>query len=203
MDQLGQIADSGTYECLVQRQTYFSEHQSDTSPKSAPTEPIPTKAQELEASREEYQSRVQTKVDDLRRKKGDLKSFTYYLGAMGRLGFLAFVIGTSAYVVLNAIFGVWLVWWADDTHGAHSLGYWLGLYATWAVLITLGVLATPVYVPCQGFPTIILTFCRYFFTTLATKASRMMHADLLKSTMRSVQYFGFLLFDYSGTRTMG
>jgi hypothetical protein len=143
MSQDGIISDSGTYEDLLQRHSYFSEHRDPRSlPRSSAV--IPAQAQELETSRVEYESRLQTKLDDLQRKKGDWKSLMYYLSAMGWLGFFAFVVGTGAYVVLNAVFGVWLVWWAEDADGRHSLGFWLGLYATWAVLITLGGLATPV-----------------------------------------------------------
>ncbi|OBS25287.1 hypothetical protein FPOA_05820 [Fusarium poae] len=168
MDCNGQMSDSGNYDDLVQRHSYLSEHQ-DPVPTQPYSSDTPSQAQELETSLGEYESRLQVKLDDLQRKKGDWKSFMYYLKAMGWLGFFAFVAGTSAYVVLNALFGVWLVWWADDTDGSHGLGFWLGLYATWAVLITLGVLATPVY----------------FFTSLATKASHVMHADLLTATMRA------------------
>ncbi|RGP61682.1 ABC multidrug transporter [Fusarium sporotrichioides] len=168
MGQNGQMSDSGNYEDLVQRHSYLSEHHL-TSSTQPPSTVVTVQAQELEASRGEYESRLQVKLDDLQRKKGDWKSLMYYLSAVGWLGFFAFVAGTSAYVALNALFGVWLVWWAEDTNGSHGLGFWLGLYATWAVLITLGVLATPVY----------------FFTSLATKASHVMHADLLKATMRA------------------
>ncbi|KAF5020200.1 hypothetical protein F66182_7765 [Fusarium sp. NRRL 66182] len=169
MDQDGQVIDSGSYQELAERQQYFSEHQK-TNP-TAPASPkdIASQSQELEASRGEYEARLQAKVDDLRRKKGDWNSFIYYLGAMGWLGLFLFVTGTVLYVVLNAIFGVWLVWWAGDTDGSRGLGYWLGLYATWAVLITLGVLITPIF----------------FFTKLASKASHVMHAELLTATMRA------------------
>ncbi|KAM0344913.1 hypothetical protein ACHAPU_007046 [Fusarium lateritium] len=126
MDQDGQIIDSG----------------------SSPTTCLgesPAQVKELEASRGEFEAQLQTKVDDLRRKKGDWRSFTYYLGAMGWLGFGISVIGTGFNVVLNAIFGVWLVWWAEDVDGSRGLGYWLGIYATWAILILIGILITPMF----------------------------------------------------------
>ncbi|KAM0484837.1 hypothetical protein ACHAP7_002853 [Fusarium lateritium] len=168
MNQDGQVIDSGTYDELVKRQEYFSQHQA-ISPITRPSGDSPVQVNELEISRGEYEARLQTKIDDLQRKKGNWRSFIYYLGAMGWFGLFYFVAGTALYVVLNAVFGVWLVWWAEDTYGDHGLGYWLGLYAMWAVLITLGVLATPVY----------------FFTKLAYKASHAMHSDLLVATMRA------------------
>ncbi|KAM0230001.1 hypothetical protein ACHAPO_009553 [Fusarium lateritium] len=144
MNHNGQVIDSGSYEELVTRQEYFAKHQTaHSSHPSSSEEELPAIVRELETSREEYEARLQTKVDDLRRKEGDWKSFTYYLGAMGWLSFIVFVAGMAIYLVLNAIFGVWLVWWGEDTDGNRGLGYWLGLYATWAVLITLGMLVTP------------------------------------------------------------
>lgn len=144
MDQDGQVIDSGPYADLVTRHEHYSRHQTENSSQpSSSSEDAPLQVKELEATRGEYEARVQTKVDDLRRKKGDWRSFTYYLGATGWVGFSIFVACLSSYMVLNAIFGVWLVWWGEDTLGSRGLGYWLGLYATWAVLITIGFLLTP------------------------------------------------------------
>ncbi|KAF5548078.1 multidrug resistance-associated [Fusarium phyllophilum] len=185
MDAYGQVIDSGSYEELVKRQEYFSQHQTAKySPRSSKHyETLQTR--ELETSHGEYEARMLTRVDDLRRKKGDWSSFTYYLGSMGWLGFFIFVTGTSLYIVLNALSGVWLVWWAEDTAGSHDLGYWLGLYATWAVLITLGMLLTPIF----------------FFTKLAYKASEIMHSEMLITALR--YYFQpTLVFRYVvGSRT--
>lgn len=144
MDQDGKVIDSGPYAELVTRHEHYSQHQTtNSSQPSSSSEDAPVQVKELEVTRGEYEARVQTKVDDLRRKKGDWRSFTYYFGSMGWLGFSIFVACLGSYMVLNAIFGVWLVWWGEDTNGTRGLGYWLGLYATWAVLITIGFLLTP------------------------------------------------------------
>ncbi|KAF5549201.1 multidrug resistance-associated [Fusarium mexicanum] len=169
MNEYGQVIDSGSYEELVKRQEYFSHHQTAkySLPSSKHDEALQTR--EFETSRGEYEARMLTRVDDLRRKKGDWSSFTYYLSSMGWLSFFIFVAGTSLYIVLNALSGVWLVWWAEDTAGSHDLGYWLGLYATWAVLITLGMLLTPIF----------------FFTKLAYKASDILHSEMLITALRA------------------
>ena len=86
----------------------------------------------------EYQSQLDSKIDDLRRKKGDWRSYVFYIGSMGWTHFSLFVLGTAVCVVLATIFQVWVTWWADDTTGAHGLGFWLGLYALWAVLTIIG-----------------------------------------------------------------
>ncbi|KAH7141839.1 putative multidrug resistance-associated protein, partial [Dactylonectria macrodidyma] len=167
MNKHGEIIDSGTYEQLAERHESFAQRQilDPSKPTSEEETPVPGPA--LEVGLGEYQAQVK----DLRRQKGDWRSYAFYLGSMGWLNFSIFVLGALFYVVFNAIFVVWLTWWAEDTNGSHGLGYWLGLYATWAVLITLGMLFTPIF----------------FFTKLASKASKTMHAELLAAAMRFSQ----------------
>lgn len=144
MDSNGNIKDSGNYEQLARRHPSFVQRQASEFSEHSPNPDLLDQGQEFETSLGEYQTQNQIRVDDLRRQKGDWRSYAFYLGAMGWLNFLLFVLGAVSFVVFTAILGVWLVWWAEDTDGTHGLGYWLGLYATWAVLIILGMLFTPV-----------------------------------------------------------
>ncbi|KAK9783102.1 putative Multidrug resistance-associated protein [Seiridium cardinale] len=169
MDKDGKIIDSGTYEQLAERHQYFVQRQVLESSDSPAEVETPVQGNELEVSLGEYQTQLQTQVDDLRRRKGDWRSYGFYLGSMGWLNFSIFVMGALFYVVFTAIFGVWLTWWAEDTAGSHGLGYWLGLYATWAILIILGLFFTPIF----------------FFTKLASKASKVLHTELLATAMRA------------------
>ncbi|RYP75911.1 hypothetical protein DL771_002175 [Monosporascus sp. 5C6A] len=168
MDKDGKFIDSGTYEQLAERHQSFTQRQTLDSKPSAEAE-TSVLGKDVEATLEEYQTRLQTRVDDLRRQKGDWRSYAFYLGSMGWLNFIIFVLGAVFYVVFNAIFWVWLIWWAGDTNGGHGLGYWLGLYATWAMLVMLSLLLTPIF----------------FFTKLASKASKVMHTELLAAAMRA------------------
>ncbi|RYP45042.1 hypothetical protein DL768_008557 [Monosporascus sp. mg162] len=142
MDKDGKFIDSGTYEQLAERHQSFAQRQTLDSKPSAEAE-TPVQGKDVEATLGEYQTRLQTRVDDLRRQKGDWRSYAFYLGSMGWLNFIIFALGAVSYVVFNAIFSIWLIWWAGDTNGRHGLGYWLGLYATWAMLVMLGLLFTP------------------------------------------------------------
>ncbi|KAK6073944.1 ABC transporter [Seiridium cupressi] len=171
MGKDGKIIDSGTYEQLAERHQYFVQRQVLDSSDSPGVVETPVQGKELEVSLGEYQTQLQTRVDDLRRRKGDWRSYGFYLGSMGWLNFSIFVMGALFYVVFTAIFGVWLTWWAEDTAGSHGLGYWLGLYATWAILIILGLFFTPIF----------------FFTKLASKASKVLHTELLATAMRFSQ----------------
>ncbi|RYP57871.1 hypothetical protein DL769_009228 [Monosporascus sp. CRB-8-3] len=168
MDKDGKFIDSGTYEQLAERHQSFAQRQSPDSKPSTEAE-TPVQGKDVEATLGEYQTRLQTRVDDLRRQKGDWRSYAFYLGSMGWLNFIIFALGAVFYVVFNAIFSIWLIWWAGDTNGRHGLGYWLGLYATWAMLVMLGLLFTPIF----------------FFTKLASRASKAMHTKLLAAAMRA------------------
>ncbi|OIW26905.1 putative multidrug resistance-associated protein [Coniochaeta ligniaria NRRL 30616] len=169
MNKDGEIFDSGTYDQLAERHQSLAQRHVAGSPKQLPGVQLLSQPKEIEASLGRYQTQLQTRIDDLRRQKGDWKSYAFYIGSMGWLNFSIFVLGALFYVVFSAIFGVWLTWWAEDTDGIHGLGYWLGLYATWATLITLGMLLTPIF----------------FFMKLATKASKTMHSELLFAAMRA------------------
>jgi ATP-binding cassette, subfamily C (CFTR/MRP), member 1 len=139
MGNEGEIVDSGTYKQIASRHPNIFQHQnpSYTTLSEAETEV------EREPNLGEYQTQLDTNLDDLQRQKGDWRSYLFYIGSMGWLNFFLFFFGSCLFVLFNAIFQVWLTWWTEDTTGKHSLAYWLGLYATWALLLSLALLATP------------------------------------------------------------
>jgi hypothetical protein len=139
MNKHGEIADCGTYVELSSRNSAGEDHLASEAHSSAEPEPHI----EEEVNLGEYQAELHTRIEDLRRQKGDWGSYAFYIRSMGWLNFSLFVLGAIIYVVFYAIFQVWVTWWAEDTASLHTLGYWLGLYATWAVLITLAILCTP------------------------------------------------------------
>ncbi|KAK3337596.1 putative multidrug resistance-associated protein [Cercophora scortea] len=177
MGKTGAIIDAGTCAELAERHQDILQQGQTRNSALSPDSPNPeTAAEEDEeeaaepAYLTEYQLALETQLNDLQRQKGDWRSYAYYIGAMGWANFGFFVFLACAYVVFNSIFQVWLTWWAEDTYiSAHGLGYWLGLYGAWAALITLMVLATPLF----------------FFTRLALNASVTLHEDLLVAAMRA------------------
>jgi len=137
MNRKGEIVDCGTYEEVSKRQPIGKHHES----------LLPSDEPELqigdEVSLGDYQTQLNTRINDLRRQRGDWRSYIFYIDSMGWLNFSLFVLGAITYVVCYAFFQIWIIWWAEDTTSRHKLGYWLGLYATWGVLITLALLCTP------------------------------------------------------------
>ncbi|KAK8134552.1 hypothetical protein PG984_006564 [Apiospora sp. TS-2023a] len=139
MNKEGEVIDSGTYEELATRHENIVQRQAPVSETATESD-----SQNKDEGRlEEYQTQLDTRMDDVRRQKGDWKSYGLYIGSMGWLNSSVFVLGSVFAVAFQAISQVWVTWWASDTAGDHTLGYWLGLYATWAVLITLGIMLTP------------------------------------------------------------
>lgn len=134
MNKDGDVIGSGTYADLSAR-NQLSEHLKPAL-SSAKTEAEPKP--EESSSMGEYQAQLDSKIDDLRRKKGDWRSYSFFISSMGWPQFSLFVLGTAICVVIATIFQVWVTWWADDTNNTHGLGFWLGLYVLWAMLTIIG-----------------------------------------------------------------
>lgn len=143
MNKEGEIIDSGTYEQLAERHQSFLQRQILDPSETLPEAENDVHGMVIQHGQGEKPGQLPARVDDLRRQKGNWRSYGFYLGSMGWLHLSIFLLAALFYVIFNAIFGVWLTWWAKDTDGNRSLGYWLGLYATWAIFITLGMLFTP------------------------------------------------------------
>ncbi|KAL3712035.1 hypothetical protein TMatcc_000730 [Talaromyces marneffei ATCC 18224] len=164
MNKIGEIIDCGPYEILSQRQL-LGERQESVLESDELMRPME------EVNLGEYQTQLDTRISDMRRQRGDWRSYIFYIGSMGSFNFALFLLGAIIYVVFYAFFQIWITWWAEDTAGRHTLGYWLGLYATWGVLITLALLFTPLF----------------FFYYMVPKSSEKLHSELLAAALRFSQ----------------
>jgi ATP-binding cassette subfamily C (CFTR/MRP) protein 1 len=135
----GEITARGTYEELSKHHSIGEKKDLEASSSSTDDD---TQVGE-DVSLGEYQNELLTRLDDMRRQKGDWKSYAFYIGSIGWPNFSLFFLGATVYVVFVAFFQVWVTKWAADTTGRHGLGYWLGLYGTWAVLIIAALFGTP------------------------------------------------------------
>ncbi|MCJ1246866.1 hypothetical protein MMC30_004075 [Trapelia coarctata] len=100
MNRDGEIVDCGTYEEVSKRHPIGEHHK--------PLEPLPSAEPELQIGEEvslgEYQTQLHTRIDDLRRQRGDWGSYVFYISSMGWLNFSLFVLGAILYVVFYALF---------------------------------------------------------------------------------------------------
>lgn len=139
MNKDGEIIDSGTYEQIATRNHNFA-LQKITGPTEQPTAGEDSKGHE---ELRDQQAQFQMHIGELRGQKSDWKSYASYIRSMGLLNFVIFICGATSFVVFSALFQLWLTWWTKDQGKSHDLGYWLGIYATWAVLMALALLVTP------------------------------------------------------------
>lgn len=141
MSRKGEILDRGTYNEVSDRQPIGEHHE----PLTALSEPDlqPGDESDLGEFRARLETQLDTRMNDIRRQRGDWRSYTLYIGSLGWLNFSLFLFGAVTYVLFTAFFQIWVTWWAEDTASRHELGYWLGLYATWGVLIIVSLLCTP------------------------------------------------------------
>lgn len=139
MSDGGMIIDAGTYEQLAVRHPTIFKHQ---NPAPKPSSEGETQI-EGRAEFGEFQTKLHTELEGLRRQRGDWRSYVFYFRSMGWFNFFLFVIGSCLCAAFTGIYQVWLTWWAEDTTGSHNLGYWLGLYVAWAVFTALAILITP------------------------------------------------------------
>ncbi|KAI4600498.1 hypothetical protein KJ359_000853 [Pestalotiopsis sp. 9143b] len=165
MNKDGDVVGSGTYADLSARNQLSEQLKPALSSAKTEAEPEPKES----SSMGEYQAQLDSKIDDLRRKKGDWRSYSFFISSMGWIQFSLFVLGTAVCVVIATIFQVWVTWWADDTNNTHGLGFWLGLYVLWAMLTIIGFFFTS----------------KYYMGHLATKSSEAIHSKLLTSAMRA------------------
>lgn len=136
MGSKGEILDYGTYEEVSKQLMDIGD-----APAETPAEPdVPTGNI---ANLGEYQVQLEERMTDLQRQTGDWRSYVLYIQSLGWLNFFVFVFGAVTYALSIAFFQIWVTWWSSDETGRHPLGYWLGIYVVWGVLIMLALLITP------------------------------------------------------------
>ncbi|KAJ0328741.1 hypothetical protein COL922a_013065 [Colletotrichum nupharicola] len=169
----GRIQELGNPAVLVRGQGYTSRlglklssdgvkvHESDES--VTPIEQTATPTNENENHQEE---RPHT---DIRRKNGEKAVYTYYLKNAGRRAVALYSVSVLMWIFFSEFSTVWVKWWseANAAKANTSVGYYLGMYAVFGVLGTLGA-----------------SLAAWFaFLDIITNTAFKLHSDLLKTTM--------------------
>ncbi|KAH9237240.1 hypothetical protein K456DRAFT_1759479 [Colletotrichum gloeosporioides 23] len=175
----GRIQELGNPAVLVRGQGYTSRlglklssdgvkvHESDES--VTPLEQIATPTNENENHQEE---RPHT---DIRRKNGEKAVYTYYLKNAGRRAVALYSVSVLMWIFFSEFSTVWVKWWseANAAKANTSVGYYLGMYAVFGVLGTLGA-----------------SLAAWFaFLDIITNTAFKLHSDLLKTTMAASYRF--------------
>ncbi|KAI8306537.1 ABC transporter atnG [Colletotrichum sp. SAR11_59] len=169
----GRIQELGNPAVLVRGQGYTSRlglklssdgvkvQESDES--VTPIEQTTTPTKENENHQEE---RPHT---DIRRKNGEKAVYTYYLKNAGRRAVALYSVSVVMWIFFSEFSTVWVKWWseANAAKANTSVGYYLGMYAVFGVLGTLGA-----------------SLAAWFaFLDIITNTALKLHSDLLKTTM--------------------
>lgn len=109
------------------------------------------------------------------RRTGDISIYLYYAKAVGRSAVLGFILAITAYVFCIQFPQVWLAWWTayNAEHPNKKLGYWLGIYAMFAV----------VGMAC------LLVSCWSIIITMVPRSGERFHFKLLKTVLSAPMSF--------------
>jgi hypothetical protein len=136
MGSKGDMLDTGTYEEVYKQLMDMTDAPAEISSE------IDVGA-DSKANLGEYQVQLEERMTDLQRQTGDWRSYILYIQSLGWLNSFVFIFGAVTYALSVAFFQIWVTWWSSDETGRHTLGYWLGIYVVWGVLIMLALLITP------------------------------------------------------------
>ncbi|KAI8290846.1 ABC transporter atnG [Colletotrichum sp. SAR 10_98] len=106
---------------------------------------------------------------DIRRKNGEKAVYTYYLKNAGWRALILYSVSVIMWIFFSEFSTVWVKWWseANSAKANTSVGYYLGMYAVFGVLGTLGA-----------------SLAAWFaFLDIITNTALKLHSDLLKITM--------------------
>ncbi|KAM0458751.1 hypothetical protein ACHAPV_005740 [Trichoderma viride] len=112
------------------------------------------------------------KHTDIRRKKGELSVYGYYLASSGWGAVILYSITVTGWILCIefSILAVWMKWWSDANTAEPNKDVWmyLGIYILFAVVGTL-----------SGF------ICAWAaFITIISRSAAQLHSNLLQTTLR-------------------
>ncbi|OBR10917.1 ABC transporter [Colletotrichum higginsianum IMI 349063] len=172
----GRVQELGNPTVLVQSQGYTSrlglklssdgvveKVQEESNESVIPMEQTATPTNENENHQD------QTTHTDIRRKNGEKAVYEYYLKNAGWKAVTLYSVSVVMWIFFSEFSTVWVKWWseANSVEANTSVGYYLGIYAVFGALGTLGA-----------------SLAAWFaFLDIITNTALKLHSDLLKTTM--------------------
>ena len=112
---------------------------------------------------------------DQGRANGDSAVYLYYVGSVGWLATIVFILAISAYAFCTSFPNIWVQWWSaaniDDPNG--NLGYWLGVYGA----LGAGALFS------------LMVSVWQMIITMVPKSGEAFHWELLKTVLQAPMSF--------------
>lgn len=113
--------------------------------------------------------------DGANRRTGDIAIYKYYIGSVGWIPSLIFVLAICAYIFCQSFPTIWLNWWAaaNADKPNQRLGYYLGIYAMLGVLALL----------------FLVVSCWQMIVTMVPLSGNTFHRNLLKTVLDAPMSF--------------
>ncbi|KAH8700537.1 putative multidrug resistance protein [Talaromyces proteolyticus] len=172
----GNLQQMGTYQELVSKAGYVQDLKLKTSDHVPESEISLTKDQidQHEFRQEQTDKAVglvnETEDQDQNNSiRSNPSSILFYIGSMGWIRFLSFVLLVGVEVATNAMQSIWLSWWTDanQKHPNSNLGRWMGVYAAFGLLSLC-------FLGMSG---------AYLLILIIPKSSNRLHWNVLRCTM--------------------
>ncbi|KAI1930027.1 hypothetical protein LOZ60_001286 [Ophidiomyces ophidiicola] len=176
LDADGKICEQGKFDDLNSTAGYVSSFT--LPPPDWTYKPDPDANRELIPVKEEESDGLRTNEAleaAANRRTGDVKIYLYYIGSVGWLAALAFVIFVCGFVFCIAFPSIWLKMWAtaNSERPYERLGYYLGIY------VMLGFLA----IIC------LIASCWQMIITMVPKSGETFHLTLLQTVLSAPMSF--------------
>ncbi|KAL7923567.1 multidrug resistance-associated protein [Trichoderma austrokoningii] len=180
----GKITAKDTPASLLQNNGYVNKlglqlDSDDGDADESTTEPatMPTTEEAFEIAADialDISEEADSKQTDIRRKKGELSVYAYYLASSGWGAVILYSITVTGWITCIEFSTVWMKWWSDANTAEPNKDVWmyLGIYVLFAVVGTLS--------GC---------ICAWAaFITIISRSAAKLHSNLLQTTLRAPFY---------------
>ncbi|KAJ3497996.1 hypothetical protein NLG97_g1469 [Lecanicillium saksenae] len=102
------------------------------------------------------------------RQTGDISLYKYYFQSLGWINFATFALIVCCEAAFSTLLYAWISLWSNSPD-RNNTGYWLGLYATWAVLKSIGLFGA-IY---------------FIYVVTVPRSARHLHGSVLETAFRA------------------
>ncbi|EHK47560.1 multidrug resistance-associated protein [Trichoderma atroviride IMI 206040] len=180
----GKITAKDTPASLLQNNGYINKlglqlisDNEDTDESVAKPATVPTTEEAFEIAADialDISEETDGKHTDIRRKKGELSVYAYYLASSGWGAVILYSITVTGWILCIEFSTIWMKWWSDANNAEPNKDVWmyLGIYVLFAVVGTLsgGICAWAAFI------------------TIISRSAAQLHSNLLQTTLRAPFY---------------
>ncbi|OAA71991.1 ABC transporter [Akanthomyces lecanii RCEF 1005] len=160
LDAEGRIASQGPPDIMAETSTLAAGETTATEPSAMPQ------------SQTEVQPEEEDEAKQLLRQTGDVSVYKFYFKSLGWMNFATFALIVSCEGAFGTMLYAWISLWSNSAE-RNNTGYWLGLYAMWAILKGIGLFGAVYFI---------------YVVTVPRSASHL-HGSVLETAFRAPMSF--------------